>query len=95
MRRGGREDRSHELLIPVSASMAHQLREKEQREAAEKAELKRLVLEAERRDLQEMRQQMLPQQQQQRRGGGPGRGAAGYYARGGGRGGHGHGGRHH
>lgn len=52
MRRGGREDRSRELQIPLSAGMAAHLRQKEEREAAEKAELKRLVLQANDRDLQ-------------------------------------------
>jgi regulator of nonsense transcripts 2 len=52
MRRGGREDRTRELQIPVTAGMAAHLRQKEEREAAEKAELKRLVLEANKRDLQ-------------------------------------------
>lgn len=52
MKRGGREDRSRELRIPLSAGMAAHLRQKEEREAAEKAELKRLVLEANKRDQQ-------------------------------------------
>ncbi len=78
MRRGGREDRSRELLIPVSASMAHHLREKEEREAAEKAELKRLVLAAEKRELQE------------EHAGYPGRGGHHHHQRGRGRGGGGY-----
>lgn len=52
MKRGGREDRSRELRIPLTAGMAAHLRQKEEREAAEKAELKRLVLEANKRDQQ-------------------------------------------
>lgn len=43
MKRGGREDRTRELHIPLSAGMAAHLRQKEEREAAEKAELKRWV----------------------------------------------------
>ena len=46
MRRGGREDRSRELHIPLTAGMAAHLRQKEAAEAVEKAELKRLVLAA-------------------------------------------------
>ena len=41
MKRGGREDRTRELHIPLTAGMAAHLRQKEEREAAEKAELKR------------------------------------------------------
>ena len=52
MRRSGREDRTRELHIPLSAGMAAHLRQKEEAEAAEKAELKRLVLEANSRDQQ-------------------------------------------
>lgn len=52
MKRGGREDRSRELHIPLSAGMAAHLRQKEEAEAAEKAELKRLVLQANARDIQ-------------------------------------------
>lgn len=52
MKRGGREDRTRELRIPVTAGMAALLAQKEAAEAAEKAELKRLVLEANKRDLQ-------------------------------------------
>jgi hypothetical protein len=88
MRRGGREDRSRELLIPVSASMAHHLKEKEEREAAEKAELKRLVLEAEKRELLEARAELQQQQGGAGRGHhsqrGRSRGGGGYYHRGGG-----------
>ena len=51
MRRGGKEDKTRELHIPLSAGMAQTLREKEEREAAEKAEMKRLVLEANQREL--------------------------------------------
>lgn len=46
MRRGGKEDRSRELQIPMTSGMAIHLRAKEEREAAEKAEMKRLVLQA-------------------------------------------------
>jgi regulator of nonsense transcripts 2 len=52
MRRGGREDRSRELHIPLTAGMAAHLRQKEAAEAVEKAELKRLVLAANSRDQQ-------------------------------------------
>lgn len=41
MKRAGREDRTRELHIPLTAGMAAHLRQKEEREAAEKAELKR------------------------------------------------------
>ena len=153
MKRGGKEDRSRELAIPVSASMAHHLKvcslmqhsgsagstalggrlcaktsgfagrctdrcagsrrrvfgphtagaagvpcprrpqEKEEREAAEKAELKRLVLEAEKRELQEQQQAAAQhllgagRGHPHHRGRGGGRGGGGYYSRGGGRGG--------
>ena len=50
MKKGARSDRTGELLIPVSASAARQLREKEAIEATERAEMKRLVLGANRRD---------------------------------------------
>ena len=46
MRRGGKEDRSRELQIPMTSGMAIHLLAKEEREAAEKAEMKRLVLQA-------------------------------------------------
>jgi len=46
MKRSGREDKSKELEIPLSAKMAALMKDKEAKEAAEKAELKRLVLAA-------------------------------------------------
>ncbi|EFN54863.1 hypothetical protein CHLNCDRAFT_134932 [Chlorella variabilis] len=81
MKRGGRDDRTRELHIPLTAGMAAHLRQKEEEEAAEKAELKRLVLEANKRDLQEQQDALRAAQQQRRPG------ARGYYGRGGGRGG--------
>eukprot|EP00887_Chlorella_sp_A99_P007640 scaffold20.g7640.t1 len=83
MRRGGREDKSRELRIPLSAGMAQSLREKEEREAAEKAEMKRLVLEADRRDQAAAAAALVGVHTWA---GGRGRGARGYYGRGGGRG---------
>lgn len=50
LRRGGRAERTLEMPIPVPASAARQLREKEAADIAERAELKRMVLEANRRD---------------------------------------------
>jgi regulator of nonsense transcripts 2 len=52
MKRGGKDDRTRELHIPLTAGMAAHLRLKEEQEAAEKAELKRLVLAANTRDQQ-------------------------------------------
>jgi regulator of nonsense transcripts 2 len=55
VRKGGRDDRSKDPVhIPVSAGVAQHLRDKEVREAAERAELKRLVLEADRRGEEEV-----------------------------------------
>ena len=50
MRRGARSDKTQELLIPVPITAANKLREKEAIEAAERAEMKRMVLAANRRD---------------------------------------------
>jgi hypothetical protein len=50
MRRGARSDKTQELLIPVPITAANKLREKEAVEAAERAEMKRMVLAANRRD---------------------------------------------
>ena len=50
---GGRDDKTKELTIPLTAGMAAHMREKESREAAEKAEVKRLVLQANTLALQE------------------------------------------
>ena len=50
MRRGARNDKTQELLIPVPITAANKLREKEAAEAAERAEMKRMVLAANRRD---------------------------------------------
>lgn len=50
MRRGARSDKTQELLIPVPITAANKLREKEAAEAAERAEMKRMVLAANRRD---------------------------------------------
>lgn len=68
MRRGGREDRTRELHIPLSAGMAAHLREKEEREAAEKAELKRLVLAANSHDAQAEHDAVVAALLQRRRG---------------------------
>ncbi|PSC71053.1 regulator of nonsense transcripts UPF2 [Micractinium conductrix] len=89
MKRGGREDRTRELRIPVTAGMAALLAQKEAAEAAEKAELKRLVLEANKRDLQEQQEALRAAQLAGRQ---RGQGARGYYGRGGGGGGGGRGG---
>jgi regulator of nonsense transcripts 2 len=51
MRRGAKgSDKTQELLIPVPITAANKLREKEAAEAAERAEMKRMVLAANRRD---------------------------------------------
>jgi regulator of nonsense transcripts 2 len=92
LRRGGREDRTRELLIPVPAGVAEGLREKEARDAAEKAEVKRLVLASDRREMMEEAPGFFggggegagghaPSHEGRRRGGG-GRGPTGYYQRG-------------
>jgi regulator of nonsense transcripts 2 len=57
MRRGTRSDKTQELLIPVPITAANKLREKEAAEAAERAEMKRMVLAANRRDELETVQQ--------------------------------------
>lgn len=79
MKRGGREDRTRELQIPLTAGMAAHLRHKEEEEAAEKAQLKRLVLEANNRDVQEQQEALRAAQLARR----AGPGARGYYGRGG------------
>ncbi|GIL89162.1 hypothetical protein Vretifemale_17016 [Volvox reticuliferus] len=48
VRRGGKDDRSKELQVPLSSSMALAVRQREEEEAREREEMKRLVLAANR-----------------------------------------------
>lgn len=81
VRKGGRDGRSQELQIPVPVTVAQQLRDKEAAEAAERAEMKRMVLESNRREDQAEEAEFYATYA---RGGGRGGGprASGYYSRG-------------
>lgn len=53
LKRGGKDDKTREIHVPVNASLAISLMQREESEAAERSQIKKLVLEANKRDEQE------------------------------------------
>ena len=74
VKRGGKEDRSREVQVPVNAAMAVNAKKKEEAEAQERSLMKRLVLEASKREEEELRAAERAARFQQARQGAGGRG---------------------
>ncbi|GFR49425.1 hypothetical protein Agub_g11482, partial [Astrephomene gubernaculifera] len=69
VKRGGKDDRSRELQVPLSASVALAVRQREEEEAREREEMKRLVLAANRQQQEEQAAAAAQQQFSSRSGG--------------------------
>uniref|UniRef100_A0A061R4F1 Regulator of nonsense transcripts 2 n=1 Tax=Tetraselmis sp. GSL018 TaxID=582737 RepID=A0A061R4F1_9CHLO len=79
MKRAGKDDRTRELQVPLNSAMAVNARKKGEAEAEERNEIKRLVLEASKREEEEIRaaERASRVQQGRHQGGGKGSGPRG------------------